>query len=694
MKSATLAAAFAASAAVLLSVAAPVSGHVVGQAAPKPYGPTPSSATVKLLAGTSPYRSSISGRQFYFVMTDRYRNGDTSNDTGGLSGGTSTTGFDPTGNAWFHGGDFTGLTGNCIDDDGLARIKRLGFTAIWITPPFVQQAVQGSSAAYHGYWFLDITKPDPHWGTPAQFSAFVTCAHKLGIKVFADIVVNHTADVISYLDGTSYSDTPKTPFVPGNMTHAKVPDWLNNTANYHNRGDIDWNSCVGTCLQLGDFAGLDDLATEKTNVWQGLADAYSTFARNFRLDGFRIDTARHVDDAFFNRFIPRVNTAMTAAGIKGFTSFGELYVPDMSVQEDYVTRRGLPSVLDFVYQKSVLSYITGIGSGRTLARMFDQDDEYTTPTSSAYGLATFLGNHDMGRIGFLLKTNSSATGDRLLAMDLLAHDVLYLTRGVPIVYYGDEVGMTGSGDGTDKNARQDMFSTQVNQWQSETRIGSPAVGTSDAFAQTVSNPIAARLQQLAALRAANPALASGAQITRYGSGSVFAESRIDKAKRLEYVVAFNQGAANSTVTIQTSTPGSTWTTLLGANAVRTSRANGTLTITVPARNTLVLRANVALPKAPKVSATLSVVQNYNRGTYELTATVPGQDPATVTFAYRVKGTSTWVRLGTDDARSFRVQLDPLKFRSGTKVDLIAVVRSSSGAFAASRLVPLTISRFV
>ena len=300
----------------------------------------------------------------------------------------------------------------------------------------------------------------------------------------------------------------------------------------------------------------------------------------------------------------------------------------------------------------------------------------------------------MGRIGFLLKTNSSATGDRLLAMDLLAHDVLYLTRGVPIVYYGDEVGMTGSGDGTDKNARQDMFSTQVNQWQSETRIGSPAVGTSDAFAQTVSNPIAARLQQLAALRAANPALASGAQITRYGSGSVFAESRIDKAKRLEYVVAFNQGAANSTVTIQTSTPGSTWTTLLGANAVRTSRANGTLTITVPARSTLVLRANVALPKAPKVSATLSVVQNYNRGTYELTATVPGQDPATVTFAYRVKGTSTWVRLGTDDARSFRVQLDPLKFRSGTKVDLIAVVRSSSGAFAASRLVPLTISRFV
>ena len=688
-------AASAVAACLLVTLGGPATGSVkdqnVGTVAT---GPNPSTSTIRSLATTLPFRSSISGRQFYFVMTDRYRNGRTDNDTGGLSGGTGSTGFDPTSNAWFHGGDFAGLTGNCVDDDGLARIRRLGFDAIWITPPFVQQAVQGSSGAYHGYWFLDITKPDPHWGTPAEFASFVTCAHHLGIKVFADIVVNHTADVISYLDGTSYSNTPKSAFVPGNMTSAKSPSWLNNPVNYHNRGDIDWNSCVGACLQLGDFAGLDDLATEKTLVWQGLADAYAAYASKYRLDGFRIDTARHVDDAFFGRFIPRVTSAMATAGVKGFTAFGEIYVPDMAVQEDYVTRRGLPSVLDFVYQKSVLSYVTGIGSGRSMARMFDQDDEYTTPAANAYGLATFLGNHDMGRIGYLLKSNSSATGTRLLQMDLLAHDILYLTRGVPIVYYGDEVGMTGSGDGTDKNARQDMFSTQVPGWQDEPRIGSPAVGTSSAFAQTATNPVAARLTLLASVRAKNPALASGAQITRYGSGPVFVESRIDRVQRREYVVAFNTGATSASVTFQTSTPGASWTTLLGSPATRLSRANGTLTVTVPARGTLALKASLLLPRAPKVSISLSVAQNYNRGTYQLSATVPGQDPSVVTFAYRIKGTAAWVRLGTDDARPFRVQLDPLKLRSGTKVDVIAVVRSSSGAIASSRLVPLTVTRFV
>ena len=99
-------------------------------------------------------------------MTDRYANGDPSNDRGGLTGSRSVTGFDPTGAGWFHGGDFAGLRGTCAGDaDGLARIKALGFTSIWITPPFGQKTVQGDSAAYHGYWITDFTAPDPHLGT-------------------------------------------------------------------------------------------------------------------------------------------------------------------------------------------------------------------------------------------------------------------------------------------------------------------------------------------------------------------------------------------------------------------------------------------------------------------------------------------------------------------------------------------------
>ncbi len=86
-------------------------------------------------------------------MPDRYANGDPSNDRGGRTGSRSVTGFDPADTGWYHGGDLKGLTGGCTDPvHGLQRIKDLGFTAIWVTPVVGQQAVQGSSAAYHGYW--------------------------------------------------------------------------------------------------------------------------------------------------------------------------------------------------------------------------------------------------------------------------------------------------------------------------------------------------------------------------------------------------------------------------------------------------------------------------------------------------------------------------------------------------------------
>ena len=131
------------------------------------------------------------------MLPDRYANGDPTNDRGGATGGSSVTGFDPTSTGWYHGGDLKGLTGSCSDPGtGLARIKDLGFTAIWIAPVVVQQWVQGDSAAYHGYWGLDFTNVDPHLGTDADFAAFVDCAHSLGLKVYLDVVVNHTADVI------------------------------------------------------------------------------------------------------------------------------------------------------------------------------------------------------------------------------------------------------------------------------------------------------------------------------------------------------------------------------------------------------------------------------------------------------------------------------------------------------------------
>src|SRR6185437_8051014 len=94
----------------------------------------------------APAASGLATQRIYFVMTDRYANGDTSNDRGGKTGSSEITGYDPTSTAYFHGGDLKGLA------DHLARIKALGFTSVWITPPFGQNTVQDGSAAYHGYW--------------------------------------------------------------------------------------------------------------------------------------------------------------------------------------------------------------------------------------------------------------------------------------------------------------------------------------------------------------------------------------------------------------------------------------------------------------------------------------------------------------------------------------------------------------
>src|SRR6478752_1294638 len=136
------------------------------------------------------------------VMADRFANGDTTNDRGGLTGGPLATGFDPTNEGFYHGGDLKGLTGK------LDYIKGLGTTAIWLTPSFKNRPVQGSgsdaSAGYHGYWITDFTQIDPHLGTNGDMRTLISAAHAKGMKVYFDIITNHTADVISY-DGGKYT---------------------------------------------------------------------------------------------------------------------------------------------------------------------------------------------------------------------------------------------------------------------------------------------------------------------------------------------------------------------------------------------------------------------------------------------------------------------------------------------------------
>jgi hypothetical protein len=311
-------------------------------AQPLPAGPQwrtePSAATLARYA--APRRHS---EQFYFALPDRFANGDARNDTGGRSGDRRSTGYDPTDQRFYHGGDLRGVT------DRLDYIAGLGTTAIWLAPIFTNRPVQGSgadaSAGYHGYWITDFTTVDPHFGTEADLRRLVDLAHRRGIKIYLDVIVNHTADVITnqqqqftyrskadapYRDaaGHPFDDAnhamggrafpqvnaasfPYTPTfaTPADAT-AKTPAWLNDPTMYHNRGD---STFAGENSRYGDFYGLDDLWTERPEVVGGLTKIYSDWITRAGIDGYRVDTVKHVDDAFWPQFTAGLAAAASTA---------------------------------------------------------------------------------------------------------------------------------------------------------------------------------------------------------------------------------------------------------------------------------------------------------------------------------------------------------------------------------------------
>ncbi len=676
--------------------------------------PAPPAGAVLEALAQPPRRSSLASQRIYFVMTDRYANGDPTNDRGGRTGTRGVTGYDPSGTGWFHGGDLRGLTGGCTTGTGLARIKALGFTAVWVTPPFGQNAVQGSSAAYHGYWIRDFTSVDPHLGTNADFADFVACAHRLGLKVYLDVVVNHTADIIvpsgsgysaapyrdcrgrtfspaRYAGGRTFpclkaGNFPRVPVVLAEDRSAKKPAWLNDVRRYHNRGDIDFGSCSETCFEQGDFFGLDDLFTEQPAVVSGLAQVYGDWIRRYKVDGFRIDTARHVDRAFFKVWAPRILAAARAAGVPDFELFGEVFVSDAIELSTFVRERKLPNVLDFPFQDAATRYAAGDASAKGIVARLDDDDYFQGPSGVAHTPPTFLGNHDMGRAARMIKDRSGGkAGAELLRRVQLGHTLMYLLRGAPVVYYGDEVGIIGSGG--DKEARQDLFPTQVAGWRTEERVGSGPIGAGSSLG-IASHPVADHLKALGALRESHPALSTGASIARLATGGVLAVSRIDPAARREYVAAFNSGTTTARVVVPTSTRSASWTGLLGVDS-RSDDAGG-LVLSIPPTGALLLRADADLPVARPVAPTLKVSGDDLTELVRVTAASRAKS-VSIAFAMR-RATGGWRRLAVDDSPPYRTFLDPRAYRRGETVSLVAVARALDGTIAVSAIVPAIVRR--
>jgi glycosidase len=543
----------------------------------------------------------------YFLLPDRFENGDPANDRGGLSGDRLRTGFDPTAKGFYHGGDLKGLLSR------LDYIQSLGATAIWLGPIYKNKPVQGppgdESAGYHGYWITDFTAVDPHFGTSADLQALVAAVHARGMKLYLDIIVNHTADVIRYRECPDNNcpyrpvadypytrrggpkgepinpgfaghapphqtaanfalltrpDYAYTPYVPAGEEHVKVPDWLNDPIYYHNRGN---STFAGESSTLGDFSGLDDLMTENPRVVQGFIDIFGGWIDRYGIDGFRIDTARHVNPEFWQAFVPAMRERAAARGIPNFHIFGEVATSDLDVAllAEHTRVDRLPAVLDFAFEVAVTRAAAGSAGTDLLTKAFDGDSLYEGGAATALQLPTFVSNHDGGRFAMhAAEIQPTASGAELLQRTRLAQAMLLTLRGVPVIYYGDEQGFVGRGG--DQGSRQDMFASQVAVYNEQPLLGTQATTATSSF--NVTHPLYRLIAELAQLRLAHPALLHGRQLVRADSktAGLFAVSRIDPGSGREILVAFNTSTAPLAAQVLVDTASTRFSALHGSCA--------------------------------------------------------------------------------------------------------------------------------
>jgi len=557
----------------------------------------------------------------YFVLPDRFENADPSNDGGGLSGDRLKTGYDPTGKGFFHGGDLKGLTKR------LDYIRGLGATAVWVAPVFKNRVVQGppgqESAGYHGYWITDFTQVDPHLGTNADFKALVDAVHARGMKFYMDIVVNHTADVLYFAECEGKQQCPYRSIADypyqrrGGVTGAPIntgfagerdgseanfskltdpnyaytvkvapadkdikrPAWLNNPIYYHNRGDSLFR---GESSTMGDFVGLDDVFTENPRVVSGMIDIYGTWIDKYGVDGFRIDTAQHVNAEFWQQFVPAMLQRAKARGIPNFHIFGEVATSDMDPAHTAVNTRvdKLPAVLDFSFTRAVVDVLAGTAGTDELAKLFRADPLYEGGAEAALQLPTFIGNHDAGRFPMLIRHfMPNVTDAELLRREMLANAMLLTLRGVPTIYYGDEQGFVGKGG--DQDARQDMFASKVASYNEDRLLGTSSTTAQPNF--NPDHPLYREIAGLARIRTSHRALTRGLQLIRYSQDKpgLFAVSRFDPDTNREMLLVFNTSTEPLRQRVRVETRSTEFEALAGTCPARAD-APGSVSIDLPA----------------------------------------------------------------------------------------------------------------
>ena len=385
----------------------------------------------------------------YFVMTDRFDDGDPSNNDQGAGE------FKPGSNAHYSGGDFKGLQRR------LAYIQGLGATALWITPPVANQWWDASAqySGYHGYWAENFSTVDRHLGTLADYRALADALHGAGMYLVQDIVVNHTGNYFKCQAQPQPGDASRGcgPALAGSTVMAapsQSPFDQNDARNpAHRRAGIyHWTPDVLDFSQRQQvltyqMSGLDDLNTENPLVRRALRQSYGQWIQDVGVDAFRVDTALYVPPAFFTDFLysrdalaPGIARVARQTGRRSFLVFGEGFGIDKPFEdkqaraiERYVRGpRGEPRLNGMLNFPLYASLGDVMARGAPTAVLGHRIQNMMQVHSDPHRMATFVDNHDVDR--FLAGGSVAGLRQALLALMTLP--------GIPVIYYGTEQGFT------------------------------------------------------------------------------------------------------------------------------------------------------------------------------------------------------------------------------------------------------------
>lgn len=345
----------------------------------------------------------------YFMMTDRFFDGNESNNT---ASGADTYGKNP---GLYHGGDFAGVTAK------LDYLQDLGVNTIWITP--IVENVKGVAvtdegsedvpynAAYHGYWASDFTKLNPTLGTTGEFETMISEAHKRGMRIMVDIVVNHA----------------------GYGTESTFADMLRDKS--VSEGDIkSWQS------------GLPDFATENADVRAKLVEWQTSWMKDYGVDYFRVDTVKHVDSttwAALKNSTTEVNPS--------FKMIGEYFGAGYASNGSSLGTGQMDADLDFDFNDQATSFVSG-----NISSVEKFLSARNSALNNTYMTGQFLSSHDEDGFKAALMNGKKYTEDEATSAALVAATLQLTAKGIPVIYYGEEVGLSGLNNYPYQTNRYDM----------------------------------------------------------------------------------------------------------------------------------------------------------------------------------------------------------------------------------------------